>query len=139
MNILGMVLDAFENQKHVDCNVPLRKIKIGKKVILEQGIDISEIEDTVTWENVMNSYEDFKYSTPGENHIYAFYAKPYEELTDEELVTGIGRSEAYLTLACKIITGILTGQLKYPGKDESFFYASEKDKDFVLLKKWFNN
>ena len=67
-----------------------------------------------------------------------FKALTADEMTDEEMVTGMDRTVARAALESFVLISSLNGDLKWNPKRGSWYYQG-KDKDFILLKKWIDN
>lgn len=112
----------------------------GKKYLIKNGIPKNGyIPDprSVTFEMLETLYHTYKHSVPScqkEQPSY-FHAIPYDELSDQELILNIDRKTAREQLELAVINGIMNGSVKWPDNN-MWFWQSEKDRDFVLLKKW---
>ena len=90
-----------------------------------------------TFDYLEELYATYKRSVPDTikyKHKY-FKALTSQQMTLKDLVTGANRQKAKEQLEMAILTGVINGSLKWPD-DSKWFWQSEKDKDFVLLKKW---
>lgn len=119
-------------------------LKKGRTVLILNGIPQNGYKidpSPVTLEYIEKLYEAFKYSVPNgvrykKNY---FMALPEEKLSAEELIIGENRSAAKEALELTLLTGILNGSLMWPKGNTQWFMqpAPERDKDFVLLRRWF--
>lgn len=119
-------------------------LKKGRTVLILNGIPQNGYKidpSPVPLEYIEQLYEAFKYSVPNgvrykKNY---FMALPEEKLSAEELIIGENRSAAKEALELTLLTGILNGSLIWPEENTQWFIqpAPERDKDFVLLRRWF--
>ena len=119
-------------------------LKKGRTVLILNGIPQNGYKidpSPVSLEYIEKLYEAFKYSVPNgvrykKNY---FMALPEEKLSAEELIIGENRSAAKEALELTLLTGILNGSLIWPEGNTQWFIqpAPERDKDFVLLRRWF--
>ena len=119
-------------------------LKKGRTVLILNGIPQNGYKidpSPVSLEYIEKLYEAFKYSVPNgvrykKNY---FMALPEEKLSAEELIIGENRSAAKEALELTLLTGILNGSLIWPEENTQWFMqpAPERDKDFVLLRRWF--
>lgn len=122
-------------------NLETHTLKNSKKILIQNGIPQNDYKidsAPITFEKLEELYQIYKHSIPDKaKHKYQYFkVLDYEKLTTEDLVMGENRSKAKEALETALLTGILNGSLKWP--DESkWFWQSETDKDFILLKKWF--
>ena len=122
-------------------NLETKTLKKGKTTLIlngtpQRGYQLST--EPITFEILEALYQEYKHSVPnGVKYKRPYFkALDYEELSTEDLITGANRTKAKEKLELTLLTGILNGSLKWP--DESkWFWQSENDKDFVILKKWF--
>lgn len=109
-------------------SAPVKKL-VGDKV---KG-DISDMEKL---------YESYKYSYPSEDETKRkknyFKALTVDEMTEEEIIYGVERKTARVTLETGVLLNVLTGNLTWNKSWGSWYYQG-KDKDFILLRKWVDN
>lgn len=125
-------------------NLRTRTLISGNKFLIKDGVPVDDykIPDTpVTKELLETLYEQYKHSIPTDNRKRLFKALPVEELSDTDLITGSPRRDAYRELTCTILIGVINKSLTWEslvGKEHinHWFWQSEKDPDFVILKKW---
>lgn len=93
----------------------------------------------VTIEQLEELYNIYKHSVPSPvKYKYNYFiALPTDKLSLNQLVNGAKRTEAKENLEMTLLTGILNETLAWPGEDKHWFWQSNIDNDFVLLKKWF--
>ena len=121
-------------------NLDTKTVKSGKTYLINKGIPQNGcvIDKTpITFPVLEELYTAYKHSVPNnvkykKNH---FKALSYDNLTTEDLIIGSNREKAKENLELAIITGVLNGSLQWPD-DTKWFWQSDKDKDFVLLKRW---
>lgn len=92
---------------------------------------------------IENLYNDFMYSVPGKHNQKSkyFYAKPEEELTVTDLITGTPRDYAKIKLEAFILCSVLSGNLKWSDyvmepREEKWFWKSKKYPSLIILKSW---
>lgn len=98
------------------------------------GYKISE--EKITFEMLERLYDEYKHSVPNGTKYTRFKALSAEELDLNRLVNGQNRQKAQEKLEMALLTGILNKSLVWPDP-KKWFWQSERDKDFVLLRKWF--
>lgn len=122
-------------------NLDNHSAKNDETVLIERGVPKNDFHiDTsaITFEMLEELYHKYKYSVPDSvsyEHTY-FKALPAEQMSDFELIFGDDRQTAKENLEMTLLSGILNKSLTWPDP-KKWFWQSEKDKDFVLLKKWF--
>lgn len=99
------------------------------------GYEISQ--EPISFEMLEQLYKDYKHSVPCGTHVGKPYFKAlsYDKLSSHDLVYGVNRQIAKERLEMAIITGVLNKSLLWTD-NEKWFWQSEQDKDFVILKKW---
>lgn len=130
-----------------------RDMRVGKNYLIKDGEWNLDKDLIVYAENIQpelrtewcldmieNLYAKYLVSTPSEqseSSRHYFYAKPYNELTDEELVCGDRREIARAALEGFILCSVLSGWLIW---DEvqmgKWFWQSKVYKELVILKEW---
>lgn len=138
MTVYEQAVSAAENGKYVKINFADNTLTIGKKIINCQAENnlIARYEGNQLFGYLEQLYEAYKVSMPAKRNRHSyFYAKPAEELTDEELATGEPRDVARVKLEAAILCYKLNGQLVWP--DDKKWFIKGNDGDFVLLKEWF--
>lgn len=85
-------------------------------------------------------YEKYKYSVPSERSEKRqrnyFYALPYEKLDDDQLINGERREYARFELEFAILFAIVHNKIQWQDDWGSWFWQSDTDKDFVILREW---
>lgn len=88
-------------------------------------------------------YQDYKHSIPtglegcSETKRY-FHALSSERLTDDDIRRGIPRRQARAILELTLLCYAIVGQFQWRDEWGTYFWQSKKDRDFVILKDWFN-
>lgn len=123
----------------VDLNT--QTVKRNKTILIQNGVPVGNYNiDTapVTFDRLELLYEQYKHSVPNGVKYKCSYFKALcaDDLTTDELTNGANRQTAKEQLELTLIAGILNGSLVWPD-DTKWFWQSEKDKDFVLLRDWF--
>lgn len=90
----------------------------------------------VTITELETLYKDFKHSIPDGmkyRHNY-FKALSVSELSPEDMIQARNRQKAKECLERAILDGIMNKSLTWT--TPNWFWQSQNDKDFVILKKW---
>ena len=125
-----MITIDLENRSMID----------GKTILIDRGVPKNGYvisDDIITYEQLEDLYHQYKYSVPNPIKYKKNYFKALnsDNLSIENMIAGANRTDAKFKLEHAILTGVLNGSLKWP--DESkWFWQSEKDKDFIILRKW---
>ena len=122
-------------------------IDLDAKTVIRDGVIIIKngnpqngykIDPTpVSFAQLETLYNAYKHSIPdgydrGKSY---FKALTYDQLSLDDLLHGSNRQNAKQNLEMAIITGVLNGSLTW-NDDTHWFWQSQIDKDFVILKKW---
>ncbi len=118
-----------------------KNLKENGKDLIKNGIPQKEyqIDPTpVTWEELETYYHAYKYSMPNgvKYRRNYFKALDFNELDTISLIDGENRTKAKEKLELALLTGILNKSLTWPDK-RKWFWQSSKDKDFIILRAWF--
>lgn len=110
-------------------------------VLIKNGTAVGNyvIDPTpVTFEQLENLYAQYKHSVPnGIRYKFSYFkALSADELKDTDLIAGSNRTKAKEMLEMTLLSGILNGSLRWPDENH-WFWQSETDSDFVILKEWF--
>ena len=85
-------------------------------------------------------YHTYKHSIPSEksdrNRRCYFKALPEKELSDDDMLYGVPREVARFNLEFVLLAAILDGFRWDEEKMGKWFWQSEDDKDFVILREW---
>lgn len=137
MTIYEMAVSAAEKGKYVKIDLSGNTLTIGKKSIICQKSDdlIARYDGDQLFGYLEQLYAAYKVSMPAKRNRHSyFYAKPAEEMADDELATGEPRDVARVRLEAAILCYKLNGQLVWP--DDKKWFIKGTDGDFVLLKEW---
>ena len=95
------------------------------------------IASIISFELLETLYTIYKHSVPNGIKYKKTYFKAltYDELSTEDLILGANRQTSKENLEIAIISGVLNGSLVWPDETK-WFWQSENDKDFILLRKW---
>lgn len=99
----------------------------------------TEEEANDPWKKVEELYYQYLISRPTEvaNYLHPnFRAKSADELSFDELVTGIPRQQALYAFEGYLMLGIVSGVLKWP-EDKHWYWKSETYPGLILYKSWF--
>lgn len=113
----------------------------GKKLIVKNGKPVNNYAVSakqISFTELEELYAEYKRSVPNgklykHNYFKALNAK---ELNLSDMINGQNRDKAKENLEMSLLTGILNGSLIWPDKNH-WFWQSEKDRDFILFRKWF--
>jgi hypothetical protein len=143
----ALIALAQNNYDKIHINLIDKTIKIGKRIIIENGEikhnkiivgdDVYECDDLITDELDINVlYSKYKYSSPGERDGGRHYFKALSSdlLTDEQLIYGMPRLEARVRLEAYILLGSIKGLIKWDNPNHWFWQG--EDKDFIILKRY---
>lgn len=119
-----------------------RTFKLNGKLIDPKSVDMMEEDNS--FEGFMTKmkieYNDYKYSVPSErsesHRKNYFKALPYEQLDDHELCYGMHREKARFYLEFRVLRGIVDGVLVWQKDWGNWFWQSDTDKGFVILREW---
>lgn len=110
----------------------------------DNNTEMSDIDFVLSF--IESIYEVYKTSYPtekSERHKKKYFkAIKAEEMSDEELVSGIDRFYMQAMLEAFILCTSLNGDLYWDaerGDMHGWFWQSNKDKDLVILKEWIND
>ena len=124
-----------------------KNLKVGRKIIIENAqvkqykIKVNgkeyEFDDLINQKFDMDGlYHQYKYSTPSERDMRGYFrALGANEMSDARLVLGMHRSEARVRLEAYLALAVMEGIETWP--DESKWYWQGKDRDFIVLRKYF--
>lgn len=137
--LLNDFLSRVDIGQKFNVNFEHKSIKLnGKKIEID---DILPDENPI--EKIEQLYHQYKYSLPSEksmnnaNRSY-FKALDINDMTDEELVSGIPREYARALLETYLLYQIIYGTYKW-FDDNKWFWISSNEPDLVILKKWVIN
>ena len=123
-------------------------INLYEKTMIKNGISLIEKgipkngynipNDNITFTQLEQLYQKYKHSIPDKKKYKYNYFKTMscDELKISDITVGVKRQKAKEDLELSILTGILNKSLKWPDS-KKWFWQSEKDKDFILLRTWF--
>lgn len=121
-------------------NLETKTLKDKNKTLIDNGIPVNGYiisSEPITFEQLEELYHIYKHSVPNTIKYKKQYFKALDsnQLDTKDLITGANRQIAKENLELAILIGVLNGSLIWPNENQ-WFWQSEKDKDFVLLKKW---
>lgn len=121
-------------------NLETKTLKDKNKILIDNGIPVNGYvisSEPITFEQLEELYHIYKHSVPNTIKYKKQYFKALDsnQLDTKDLITGANRQIAKENLELAILIGVLNGSLIWPNENQ-WFWQSEKDKDFVLLKKW---
>lgn len=126
-----------------------RTLTVNGKKVIDNGkydgvLGITWDWGTVTVDDFLaemeDIYKDYKHSIPSEesdrNRRCYFKALPEKELSDEDMMYGTPRELARFMLEFALLAAILDGFQWDEAKMGKWFWQSDEDKDFVILREW---
>lgn len=121
-------------------NLETKTLKDNNKLLIDNGVAVNDYiisQEPVTFEQLEKLYHLYKHSVPNTVKYKRQYFKAldYNQLDTKDLITGANRQQAKENLELAILIGVLNGSLTWPD-DKTWFWQSQNDKDFVILKKW---
>lgn len=139
-------MERVQNGEPFMIDLEKKTMRVGNIYFIKEGVFNNERELKEETDNLMDILDDlyimYKYSYPSEAETKRkrnyFKALTADEMTDEEMVTGMDRTVARAALESFVLISSLNGDLKWNPKWGSWYYQG-KDKDFILLKKWIDN
>lgn len=120
-----------------------RTMKVDGKVIIDKGK-----HEGILWYlhgvspiGVLEIlYDAYKHSVPSERSESRsrnyFAALKEKDLSDDDMMYGEPREEARFNLEFAMLAFIIEGKLVWKEEWGSYFWQSEKDKDFIILRQW---
>lgn len=134
------------NKIHID--LENKTLRVGRQTVIDNGRIIQNKvivgDDVYECDELTNNlldlddlYHQYKYSLPGERDSGNHYFKALSAalLTDEQLIYGMPRLEARVRLEAYVMLAALQGFIKWEN-DNYWFWQSDKDSDFIILKQW---
>lgn len=143
MTIYEELLLRVKQGKEFSINFEKRNMKVGKRWLIREGDWDKEkilypVLEGEPLQVIEEYYKEYKYSCPSEKseRKRKLYFKPLsvDELTDEQMVTGINREYARAKLEGFVLCMILEGNI--PWKEGAWFWQSKNEPELILLKKW---
>ena len=149
MTYYEMLIELAQNDySKIYIDLKNKILKVGKQLLIENGNilqskvivgdNVYECDEFISgYLDVDELYKQYKYSLPSERDGKNNYFKALSAslLTDEQLIYGMPRLEARVRLEAYLMLGVLQGLLKWEN-DNHWFWQSDKDKDFIVLKSW---
>lgn len=137
----GELVRKVEEGAKFSIDFKKRTLRMNGKNIDPKSVEMPFKEDfDGLMTNLKIEYNDYKYSVPSERSEKRqrnyFKALPYEELNDDELCYGMRREKARFILEFHILKAIVDGLLTWQDDWGSWFWQSDTDKDFVILREW---
>lgn len=121
------------------CKVDLNKksLWLNGKQYIKDGANLTELPLIDQEEDLDALYYDYKYSVPSSKASKSYFkALPVDSLTDVQLAIGQPRYKAQAMLEGYILLAGMAGLLASVVSTGNYFWQSETDSDFVILKKW---
>lgn len=143
--IYNKALSDVENGAKFEIDFCKRSLKVNGKYLIKKGkfdyVLKMRIDDASDFISCLESYYFFyKHSVPSERSESKskkyFKALPESELSDIDMMYGIGRESAQFQLEAYILFQLLLG-LKWDESWGKWFWQSTNDKDLILLRQWF--
>ena len=152
MTIFQKALEQITNGANWHIDLKLRTLHVNGKALVKNGECNGELtdwsnEDYSSKEKVLNTLNDgyklYKKSIPSERsnsrrRVY-FKALHEHELSDNDMLYGMPRDEAQFLLEFRLLNYAINGVFDKhwdEWKLGNWFWQSDEDKDFVILKDW---
>lgn len=138
-------LEKISKGARFNIDFKTRTMKVDGKVIIDNGKYegiLCEFKDPLEdpLEDLEYAYAIYKHSVPSERSESRsrnyFRALKEKDLSDEDMMYGIPRENARFLLEFSLLAYIFTGKLTWNEEWGKWFWQSEKDKDFVILRQW---
>lgn len=145
MSIFLKGLEKVENGERFHIDFEQRTMKVGQDKMIDGGeYDTSQVlyeSPQSLLDTVRGLYIAYKYSLPSERsegkRKKYFKALPIDELTDEQLIYGVGRDVAQYMLEAFILCAIVNGDFVWDEEIHGkWFYQDKVDTDLVILRSW---
>ena len=151
MNIFKTVLNQIAEGAKWNINLITRSLKVNGKFIIKDGeyegglgneaLEFASKEYIISELNSL--YAKYKYSIPSERtnsrrRMY-FKALKEHELYDDDMLYGEPREISQFVLEFTLLTLVISGVFDKHWDEwnmGNWFWQSEEDKDFVILKNW---
>lgn len=147
MDLLNEVTMKASLDKNVSVSLTLKSIIVDGQLWVRNG-EVTEHAPSKELcvspngsaiDSLEKLFEVYKYSYPSESETKRkrcyFKAKTAEEMTTEELVTGLPRYVTRIALEAAVLLYAMSGYLKWDESWGSWYYKG-KDSDFILLREW---
>jgi len=147
-NIYQESIAAVQQGAKFQVNFQKMMLKIDNKVIINNGKYegnlglslVTSAEEFIL--KVETMYDSYKHSMPSERSESQrrkyFIALPEKCLEDEDMMYGVSRDLAQITLELYILCQVLLGFKWDENVMGKWFWQSAKDNDLVILRKWIN-
>lgn len=140
-------LRKVQNGARFSISLTTRTMHVDGKTIIDNGKYEGELWGPSPYDNKImpldyleGLYYTYKHSVPSERSESRgrnyFTALKEKDLDDEDMMFGIPREEARFQLEFALLAYILTGELTWNEEWGKWFWQSEDDRDFVILRSW---
>lgn len=148
--VYSTALDAISKGARWRIDLRKRTLWVNGKRLVDHGehelvLGFNDDYDTPnTTQDVLNTaldlYEHYKHSIPserseGRQRTY-FTALGESELDDRDMLYGEHRDKAQFELEYFILCTVVNGTFKWTDDLGKWFWQSQEDKDFVILREW---
>ncbi len=140
--IFDYAVASVRNGKKFKVDLKGRNLVVDKKLLIKNGEYEGELFDgQFSMDELYELYQRYKHSVPSERsegkYRYYFTALKLDELDDEDLLYGEQREVAQVMLELYLLCFVLSGEFVWDEeKLGKWFWQSEEDKDFVILREW---
>lgn len=146
MTIYEQLISNVIRGARYSIDLKTKTLKVNNTKLIDNGKYTGQLINFKKGTDVLNkierSYNRFKHSVPSERsdkHQSVFKALSVDELDDIDMMFGMKRELAQAILEGMVLCSILSGDLKYPGKQGTWFYKSINEPELILLNSWFVN
>lgn len=146
-NIYNETIEAVEHGSRFKIDFQHRSLKVDGKFVIKDGEYKGELGIDVPDNpipEIERLYHQFNHSIPSERSEQKrqnyFRALAEHELEDDDMLYGIHREIAQVTLELYVLCAILQNKLVWDdfAKDK-WFWQSPNEPSLIILKKWINN
>lgn len=149
--IMEELIERVANGERFHIDFEKRNMKVEKTYLVKDGeydtsrkLYVESMAGPQNLESILNTIENmyhvYKHSTPSERSENKrrkyFKAKPIEEMTDFELVTGVPRECSQAAIEGYILCHIIDGSLYWDEQLMGKWFYQGNDPDLIILKKW---
>lgn len=143
-NLFDKVFFAVMDGAKFSIDFKSRTLKVNGETLVENGkTDIPVLGPLDAPDEFLfhleENYRIYKHSVPSERseskYRKYFMALSERELSDDDMMYGIGRDVAQAQLEMYVLCQLLLG-LKWEESWGKWFWQSPRDKDLVLLREW---
>ncbi len=134
------IIREVEDGAKFTVNFAKRTFRLSGKTIDLTKCSALERTDFPLMRQIECLYELYKHSVPSErseSHRRCYFkALPEKSLTDADMMFGMQREVARCHLELSVLIAIMDGRLTWKEEWGTWFWQSQNDKDFIILRDW---